>query len=83
MDCPPKKIAVVERWPSVEFRLYPHHTLYDWKLKLCYTNALRLCHEDYFAPCCMLPIDSPTVSFPQLVHVKSWKKTVGGSFQFT
>ena len=137
-----KKKAVVERWPSVECRLYPHHTLYDWKLKLCYrvfsltwpasmqiycnkrkrlhkkrvqlpgdwfgtptwqpfhcfgtpiwppwrhvktlyTKTLRLCHEDYFAPCCMLPIDSPTVSFPQLVHVKSLKKTVGGSFQFT
>ena len=51
-----KKIAVVggwalvERWSLVEFRLYPHHTLYDWKLKLCYTNALRLCQEDYFAP---------------------------------
>ena len=54
---------LVERWSLVVFRLYPHHTLYAWKLKLCYTNALRLCQEDYFAPCCMLPIDSPSVSF--------------------
>ena len=22
MDCPPKKMAVVERWPLVEVRLY-------------------------------------------------------------
>ena len=50
MDCPPKKKVVVRGWPLVEFRLYPHHTLYDWKLTLCYTNALRLCQEDYFAP---------------------------------
>ena len=30
---------------------------------LCYTNALRLCHEDYFALCRMLQIDSSTVFF--------------------
>ena len=57
MDCPPKKnsrsrgVAVGgEVVVSGVSRLYPHHTLYDWKLKLCYTNALRLCQEDYFAP---------------------------------
>ena len=57
MDCPPKKnsrsrgVTVSgEVVVSGVSRLYPHHTLYDWKLKLCYTNALRLCQEDYFAP---------------------------------
>ena len=69
MDCPPKKKVVVggwplvEKWSLVEFRLYPHHTLYDWKLKLCYTNALRLCQEDYFAPLLYAANRLSTVSF--------------------